>query len=259
MKRERTMDRQGLWLIAGSFAVLAGVAGLVAWREAQAPQLDPVTLCASGKPIAGEVMVLLDVTDSLSAAEAENLVGWLQSFERAELRANDRLSLWVLGPGRGLERRFSRCYPGRESDPILHNPAMSAASCDSLFSRPLRSAVLAAVSSSPSPVSPILEAIRELSEQAGFADRTGGKRITLISDLRQNTRRVSLYRDPPGFEAFRSAGHYERVRADLNGADVTVLYVNAPGTDGGVGAKLREFWRAYFDDCGAHRVHFQQL
>lgn len=260
MTQTRSLDRQGVWLIAGSVLLLGLVAGLVAWRSIRTPRLDPVTMCEVGRPVSGEVVILLDVTDPLTRDQQDRLTGWLRGFELTKLRANECLCLWVLGTGEdgGLERRFSRCYPGRDSDPILHNPAMSTAACDSLFTRPLSAKLVAAAPIKSTRYSFLMEGVREIAEQPEMDAKTGPRRLVVISDLRQNTPGLSFYQGVPSFPAFQNSQSFSDVRADLQGVSVEVLYLSRGAWDACTPG-LRDFWRAYLTECGAASVSLRRL
>jgi hypothetical protein len=260
MSEIRSLNRQGAWLIAGSLLLLCVVAGVVAWRSVRTPRLDPVTLCEVGQSASGEVVILLDVTDPLTPEQQDRLTEWLREFELTKLHPNECLSLWVLGTGEdgGLERRFRRCYPGRETDPILHNPAMSAAACDSLFTRPLAATLVVSAPVKRSRYSLLLEAIREISEQPELDARSGPRRLIVISDLRQNTPNLSFYDGVPRIAVFQRSRLFAQVRADLQGMWVDVLYLPRGAWDVCT-PDLRDFWRAYLTACGAAAVSFRRL
>ena len=260
MTPRHSLDRRGAWLIAGSVLFLASVACLVAWQDTAAPHLDPVTLCDPGRPLTGEAVILLDVTDPPSPEQQGRVTEWLREFELTGLHPNERVSLWVLGTGEAgdLARRFCRCYPGRESDPILHNPAMIAAACDSLFTDPLRRAIATAAATRPSTRSRILEAIRELSEEPELARSHTPRRLIVISDLEQNAPGCCFYRGIPDFVAFGRSPRFRRVRAELRGVAVDVLYLSRGAADV-CAPELREFWRSYLTASGAGPVSFRRL
>ena len=260
MRAPHSLDRQGAWLIVGSLLFLGLAAALMGWRSASAPP-DPVTLCSAGRPVAGEVVILFDATDHPSAGELASVVEWLRQVELAGLRQNQRVTLWVLGTSADgpLARRFCRCYPGRETDPVLHNPAMAAAACESLFVRPLSNAIEAAGSTTPSHRSPILEAIRELSVQPEFVGSSGPKRLILVSDLEENMPGLSLYRGVPSFAHFRSAPLFRRVKSNLHGVSVDVLFLPRGVADASLSPAITDFWREFFNECGVASVSFRRL
>lgn len=261
MKVLRSLDHQGIWLIGASCLFLGLIAGTVGWRDAHTPRLDPITLRATGRAVPGEVVILLDVTDPLTLEERGSLTEWLREFELTTLRPNEHVSLWVLHSGQagGLERRFCRYYPGRETDALLHNPARSGAVCDSLFSTPLRAAVTDAAAAAPSPCSPIFEAIVELSQQPEMADGSTRKRLIVASDLWENTPRLSFYASVPNFVAFQRSLLFTAARANLHRATVDVLYLPRKSASASLDQSLSAFWREYFAACGAGRVRLERM
>ncbi len=260
MTNTRSLDRQGAALIGVSIVALGLGAGLVAWRQLAAPVIDPVTLRAAGRPISGEVAVLLDVTDPLDASQLAAVTERLREFELTTLEPNEQVTVWVLGTRQsgGLQRVFCRCYPGRESDPILHNPAASAARCESLFSQPLREAVRRAGSGPHFPRSPILEAIREIASQPEFTEGRGPRELLIASDLAQNTPALSFYRDVPSFAGFLNSAGATPLRAGLRGVSADILYLPR-GAAATLGSDLEHFWQLYLTTCGAEPVRIRRM
>jgi hypothetical protein len=261
MNEARSRDQLGLSLILGSFLFLGLVFGLVSWRSASSPALDPLTLRASGRPVTGELAILLDVTDSFSPNEQSSVVEWLREYQLTNLQVNERVSLWALGSGEagGLKRLFCRYYPGLEQDPWLHNPARIAARTDSLFTQPLQDAVLTATVGKPLPRSPILAALRVLSEQPELADASVRRHLIIISDLEENTKGLSFYRGVPVFGTFVKSTSFQRSQADLTGMTVDVLHIPRGNAAATMSPDLTEFWRRYLRECGASSVRIRRL
>jgi hypothetical protein len=259
MTNAKTLDRHGILLIAASLVLLLLIAGVAAWQDIHTPALDPETLRAAGKAVTGNVTVLLDVTDPLTPKQLAAIGEWARDLDRSTLRPNERVMIWALGVHSegGLGCIFSRYFPGRVSDPILHNPTLNAARCESLFTRPLVEAVARVASGRHVERSPILESIREISSEPEF-DAQPRRCLVVISDLQQNVPSLSFYRRVPRFSAVRSSRYFSRVRANLSGVAVQVLYVPRGAWDVGR-SDLREFWGDYLISCGASSVSFQRL
>lgn len=260
MTDPRALDRQGARLLGGSVLILLLVASLVAWRQMNSPTLDPITLRAAGRPVSGEVLVLLDATDPLSTGQAGGVVEWLREFELTTLRPNERVTVWVLGTkeGGGLAQAFSRYYPGRDSDFLLHNPALSAARCESLFTGPLREVVVKTASGQHFSSSPILEAVHEIASEPEFA-ATGKRHLVVVSDLQENTPTLSFYRGVPDFAGFWRSSRGSELRADLHGAAVDILLVARQADGTSLGSRLKDFWKHYLIACGASRVRIRRV
>ncbi len=134
-----------------------------------------------------------------------------------------------------------------------------AAQCESLFWSPLVSVLRSVPAHAGANRSPILSAIQELSEQDEFAGRVAARRLVVVSDLFENSAATSFYRQRPDFNAVRALPTFAALRANLRGASVEVLYITRPGDGQIVGVRVREFWREYFQLCGAGSVTFQRL
>ena len=247
--------------MAGSLLFLGLVAALAAVQSAHTSKLDPVTACALNRPVAGDVVILVDATDPFAPSQVQALAEWLRELQLTELRANERVTLWLLGTtaAGGLERRFCRCYPGREDDVVLHNPAMLAAICDSLFARPLRESLSGLDRVAPARRSAILEAIRELAEQPELLGTGRPRRLVVVSDLEQNDALLSLCRRVPTFAAFSRSASFGSVRAQLSDVDVDLLYASRGTIDASRSERLREFWREYLLASGAASVRVRRL
>lgn len=261
MSNLRDSRRQAILLIASSGLVLVLIAAAVGWQSLHASRLDPLTHCPLDRAPVGETAILLDATDPLTRAQEGRLLAWLRAFGLTELSREERVEVWTLGEGEdgALARRFCGCALGREQDPIFHNPAMVAAETESLFSFPLRETVLAATTASSSRRSPILEAVAELTDESGLAERSLPRRLVLVSDLEQNSDLGSFYRRVPRFEGFHTSAAYSSVRADLRNITVEILCIPRPHASLAHERALREFWRSYFNSCGARDFRFERL
>lgn len=257
MSAEHAADRQAVALIVGSATVLLVIAGLVGWQSIHAPELDPITHCERNRPVAGDVVVLLDLTDRLDRHQERRLREWFEELAPS-LKRNERVELWTLGGG-GLERVFCSCHPGYETDPIFHNPAMSHLHVESVFIRPLQVAVAAAINGTPSPHSPILEAIRTVSEQSGLAEPSRHRSLVLVSDLVEHTGALNFYHAVPRFDSFRRSALFSRVRAGLHDVTISILYLPRGADAATLSPRLAEFWADYFRACGAGSVRIRRL
>ena len=260
MNDARRHDRNGLILIVGCLVLLGLGIAFAGLMQALEPKRDPVTLCPEGKAVAGHFVVLFDRTDPMSDLQRQRALDELHSIERSRLRPGELLSVWAIGDyEEGTVRcLFSRCYPGREAHALWENPAFIGAACDSLFTKPLDSALASLPREERASRSPIMSAIREISEQPEFTEVHGPREIVLISDLMENTAAFSLYRNRPDFQLVRTLRAHDKTRADLRGVIVNVLYVGRRDNQVST-ADLLEFWQAYFADCHAAAVRFHRL
>lgn len=260
MDDERRQDRQGvLILVACALALMLGL-GVALLLTSSEPRLDPVSLRAVNRPSTGVASVLIDRTDPLSALQEARIKDRLRQLELHELRANDFVEVWELrqtdeGP---LRRLFARYFPGRDANPLWANPSAVASRSDSLFWTPLLDALRPPVSGHVAH-SPILSAVRELSEQSEFSAAKSRRTLLLISDLLENSDAGSFYAAREDFRAFRVSAAYLALRPDLRGANVEVCYVVRPDLSPAASERARCFWQAYFRASGAAVITFERL
>lgn len=260
MKAVGKHDRLGIILLI--LAVLTGLAGFLVLAslqdrarhrdEADRNPLVPGTLRSTA--------IVLDVTDTLTVDQARALGERMRAVEEFELQRGELVSLWTVGGPEGeLRRWFCGRFPGRSANSFTENPRHVVERCDSLFSYPFSRAFAAAITPARAARSPIAACIAEIGEIDVFSSTIRHRRLILISDLLENTRHLSLYRDGTR-SLITSTEHWIREnRADLDGVDVEVLGIVRPGVSVSDRAALRRLWRRYFAASGAAGVRFGGL
>jgi hypothetical protein len=206
-------------------------------------------------------VVLLDVTDPLSPEEVVQVAARLKALEEFELDRGELVTLYTIGryQDTDVRRWFCARYPGRVANPLFQTPRRVAARCDSLFSRPLATALTAAFGPAPSNRSPVSAAIQEVAEFEEFGREIPFRRLILVSDLMENTGSFSFYRAPLEQGTAPTAAWQRDHRAHLRGCLIEVLEVSRTGVSVSGRSTLRGFWRQYFTACGASAVRFGPL
>lgn len=198
--------------------------------------------------------VLIDATDILTIEQLHSLQGELSHLL---LEDGEEVSLWVLsGSADPLHRVFRGRVPKRSENPLWSNPRRQATRWESSFGEPLRIAVASVGSATPSDTSPILESIRELTQLRDFASG-GPRRLVVASDLRQHTPQLSFYGPVPSVND--SVTGLAAMRADLRGIEVEVIEIARPGERLTDVLTVQDFWRGYFQLCGAAAVRFERI
>jgi hypothetical protein len=75
----------------------------------------------------------------------------------------------------------------------------------------------------------------------------------------QHTPEHSHYNAMTSFQAFRLSPHYRRVRTDLRGIEVEIMYVRRETKPSVQGQKHIEFWQQYITDMGGILTHVVSL
>ena len=199
----------------------------------------------------------------------------------------DRLSIMSLRAIKPANNRplFSKCRP-RSGNPgsiykiDKHDWKFESESdlrsiYDDLFVRGIEAAVEEIANPEPSdeledPLSnsPIMSQIKEISRMLDleFAPESGyeSRKLTIVSDLAQNTNRISFYDQCPGtqecpsWEEFKNDKKFKRWVKRLlpkfgDGVEVELIYLNSnidPNLDKGI----LDFWYDFFEDVGITNI-----
>lgn len=252
--------RQGRWGIIVALSVLAALVALLAggmWlaRTASIPT-DPLTLCRQDQPPPVVAIVVVDVTDGLTATEQSQVLGEvvrlrdaLPRFGLLEIHALGREALNPEAP------RVSLCNPGRGSDmnELYQNPRLAEQKWESEFSFRLKETLEEVVSGEVSDQSLILEAVKAISLTRLAQPEFDGvdKRLVLVSDLLQHSPGTySHYTSQPEYESFSDTPSGAAARTNLHGVQVELHYIERPRTAGLQGAEHLQFWVSHFERNG---------
>lgn len=266
-RRRRRGGGEGLRIAAGLALALLAVGALGALfylRETTAPPpvLDADTLCPVGGPTALTV-VLLDGSDALPDAGQRQVTTALLDLADA-LPVGGLLELRLLDPadpgGRVL---FSRCNPGSGEglSEWTANPAAARRRWLAEFREPVGTVVAGGLPQLSAETSPIMAAIQRIAVDRfdGRAREGVPKRLVIVSDMMENTADYSQYRGDASVERWRASPAARRYATDLEGADVTLYYVDRlVGRPFGSADHLR-FWASWVDENGGRLAEAVKL
>ena len=242
-------------LIGLSVVVIVVLGGLFAWFSADKVELDDA-FCPLDGP-ASVTAVMIDQTDQLNATQQSDVRNRLETI-RDSIPKFGRLAIYTVGSDfEGLSAPdFALCNPGsgEELSRWIANPDLARRRWSTVFDKPLRAAFDAAISANAADQSPIFESIQALA-LAEFArlDDNAAKQLIVVSDLLQHTRDFTLYVSDPhssDFERLAASSYYGRIRTDLKGAAITILFLRrSAGLARWPKAHLG-FWRDFLLDQG---------
>lgn len=254
-RRVRTQNRRGyLILSASAIAVVAVVAGAL-WLAGHSVELDEVTLCPLNRPPERVVAILVDGSDPVSPIQRALVRTELNAVRRS-LPRYAALQVHVLGTAaeEALEPVFRACNPGSpdEIDQLIESPLQARRRWEEGFLAPLEAAFETVLPEGSAPVSPIIESVQAVAASTFVEyDRSVPRTLVVVSDMLQNTENASHYRSTEGFAGLQSQPNYAHLRADLEGVEVEILYVDRPEFVSFQGADHITFWQEYFADQGA--------
>lgn len=255
--RESRLGPHRRTVAAGLVALTLLGIGTAFYLKGQSSEVatDPATLCPTRRPPSDVTVILLDVSDKFSEPQRLQIHNHLARlrdsiprFGLIEVYTVDRLRRRVTEPIVHL------CNPGTGEDlsRIYQNPELARKKWDGFAAR-LTSDIDRQISAPALATSPIFEAIQSTALKTFGAPSHDGlaKRLIIVSDLLQHVPgALSMYRGVPSFESFEKTPYFSRVRSDLQGVSVLVLYLARPDVPEQDRRHIA-FWDEYFQAQGA--------
>lgn len=246
-----------LWLVIAALGltVVGGLAA-AAFHTSRAARYNQTTLCNVDGPSA-VTAILIDATDGVNAVQRRAVLNRLNRISR-RLVANERVDVFEISAGVDpLVPMFSMCRPvsADETNSVTGNKRVAQARFDDTFKPKLEASLVNLLDRRPSDNSPIMEAVQAAvvsSFQATDVSENAPKRLVVVSDMLQHSDIVSHYGGTPDLYKFRETPAFEQVSTDLDGVDVTVLYLKRPSASHVQGRHHADFWMEWFDALGAN-------
>jgi hypothetical protein len=223
--------------ITGVILLVAGVAMLAAigvgywWVRENQVVVDKGTNCPVSGPPRSVHMFIIDRSDPVSGQQAQRIRQVIADY-RDTAEKGDRFDFYVFEGNAqdALEPKESVCSPGREVNPLIENERRAKLTYDEKFARVIDSAASELLVPSTLKNSPLLESLRAATQTSfgPFAEGGVAFRLTLVSDMIQNSDAVSHYKRAPDFEALAASQVWAQLRPNLKGAEVDILYVLRP-------------------------------
>lgn len=251
-KRKSESSKRTVGLIAGAIGTAIIAVGAFAYIDALESHvpLNNETLCPLRGPT-GVVAILLDTTDALTPIQQRDIANNLNAL-RHELPTGYLLVGYsiTLDESAVVAPAFYLCNPGRgdEVSEFSGNPQLAEDRWLERFEQPVTAALEAMVSSEGANTSPILEAVQAVSvtQFQDPAHQDVPKRLIIISDMLQNSASYSVYGGLRQFADFQSTAEWVRVRTNLKGVPVEILYVMRPEYSDLQTPALLQFWENIF-------------
>jgi hypothetical protein len=252
---EESSGRGYLWAALAGLMVLGVVAAAVFWTLSRPAGLDK-RLCPASGP-AGQIVLLVDKTDSLSFTQKQAFEGLLDRLIAQRVPSGYLLSVFVLGEDYKSSPKpvFNECNPGDGANASEYTA--NKAHLKQRFERNFRQPMLALAdqlqASQSAKYSPILEML-EMTSMNGFRkeDVKGPRRLIIVSDMLHNTPEFSMYRETPEFLRFHASDYGRKIITSFEGVDVELDYlINTPRLQT---RRNLKFWEDYFASAGARIV-----
>ncbi len=226
-RQKKKADLKGK-LFLGVGVVLIIVLGFSAYQMNQKViKRDSTSMCRVDNKIARETALVIDATDSFSNSQALLVKKELESLLENAL-TDERFTLYVLGKEiDDNPDRFTVCNPGdgRDKSELTSNKRRLRQKWEELFFGRIVDAVDELTGEHHSNQSPILEMMKLVSIKSMYKSKAEEKRIVIISDMLQHTRRYSHYKTTPDFFNFNATPYSIEQKPQLSDVDVEILYL----------------------------------
>lgn len=242
--------------MAAAVACIALVVAVIVLVFAFRPrpvERDADTLCPLAGPSA-VTAVLVDTSDRVSALSRADILGRLEDEVRAGRPDEFFLAFETQVEGGGvLEPLVEVCHPGDPDDanPLIQSPQRIAKTLDERFMEPLTKVFADLLDRREAENSPLMESVQSVAVTV-FGRREHSnvpKRLLFVSDLMQNTERLSFFRQQVDYDAFADSRGADALSTDLDGVAIEILFVQR-GANQGLATGLAEFWARWTGDHG---------
>ena len=257
-QRKRAAKRKNL---AGAVIGVVAAAILIALfvRGQRQDRAFDAVHCPEDGEYAGQIAILVDPSDSLTnVQEGSGAPRVLEAIDAAPVTAEIRV--YTVGQaGRGDTRSVFRvCKPEHPDDvtSLTGNPQIAERRYEDEFLAPLRQTLATLLNVESDSISPIVEGL-QVAAVSAFQPRGADipRQLLVVSDMIQNSRNLSFYRESVEFGPWSRNPDYGTLRVDLTGVEVSVFLLARRGEAGRIqGGTLRGFWEDYFLDQGASPV-----
>lgn len=261
-QRIRLKNLLGVVLIA----CVLGLVGALAyyWRQQQQrqPHFDAATLCPlSGSPV--YIAVVFDKTDVYNIVQQRFLQRYFEQF-KAQLEPGAHIALYVIDDRSRdmIEPDFEVCAPrtGMEANALYENPNLIRRRWLDRFEKPLDQAIAGFMQPGNADTSPIMEILQVVSLSAfPIESEQAARKVILISDMLQHTAEWSHYRGQMDFSALERSAYFQRIRTDLQGAEVQILYVRRDGMEKLQSKRHAFFWADYIEAIGGRVTLIEKI
>ena len=230
--RTRNDKLAGVGLAVVGLALLGALIAASFWVKTSRIAIDEATNCPLAGPLAVHA-IIIDQSDRISGQQAQQ-VRQLLTKVRRDAAFGTRFDIYTFEGNATdeLHPRLAVCAPGKPEDAneLYENPDQIRKTYEEKFARIVDNALDALLQTDTLPNSPIIESIRagSITSFSGAEVSPEHLKLTLISDMIQNSAHLSQFRSNAGFEQLSKSPSWPSLRPHLRGAKVRILYLMRP-------------------------------
>lgn len=257
----------GLLLGLGGLLLIGALAGGYWFVKSGRVVLDAATNCPKSGPN-GIHVILFDRSDPISEQQAQRIRQAIDKFKN-EAPFGLRFDLYTFqgDAQHALQPKLQICALGKpsEANALIENPESIRRRYESRFTGVLDQAVAELLRGAQEKNSPIIESLRAAAISS-FGPVEPGQmplRLTMISDMVQNTPLANQFQTEPNFQQLTKATTWPTLQPQLKGASVDVMYLlRLSALRKGVPIQNRGhqlFWEQLITASGGHVLSIDPL
>lgn len=247
-ERARANRRYAGFTAGVLFAVMALTVTVWLLRPAD---LEAATLCPTNRPLEGHTVVIVDRTDRWIPAMGAALTQIVENAQR-DTRTYEKFSIVSLDAEQSVHPLFSVCNPGEPTfwSDLYRGRRYTTRDFEERFVGAAERIVEQVRQPSEARTSPIVEYIHRWLGSDDFNANVRGRRLILVSDMRQNSALYSIYAARNG----EGLGEVVQRQFGAEAEDVAFdVYFVAHGRDHNVSEdEVRTAWDQAFGRIGAN-------
>ncbi|MCU8071005.1 hypothetical protein [Shewanella sp. SM32] len=252
--KKKRDDLYGILLI--TFAIMVFVAGFFFFIDVSKNQVlrDEKDNCRIDGFIAKESVLLVDTTDSVNPTQYQAIKNKLELILDNSI-VDERVTVYTIteDPTK-ISPLIVTCNPGDGADRSewTSNKRRLKLNWDKKFKEKLESAVTGILEAELTKQSPILDAIKAVGVYSFSSSKAEFKQLVIVSDLLHHTAELSHYRQPKlTYSSVENSPYMGSVLANLNGAEIEILYLTRQKDYIRQGRTHLLFWEKYFEKSNA--------
>ena len=253
--RKEKETKKGVLLMFLVVLALLAMGGFYIRAALNEQDIDEVTNCPKDG-VSYHKAILIDTSESYNPVQKNWIKNQLkQIVNRTE--KNEKVSVYAVGANyhENLMPLQSKCNPGNPSgaNPLIENKQMLKEGWENDFFEPIDKEFNDLLDNDAEGPSPIMEMIQAISIAAFQNEKASTKKkLFIFSDMLQNYGGVYHYKSDFNFKKFSDSPEYLKVRTDLTGVTIRVLYMRRLGGEKfQKGTAHAKFWQEYFNSMGA--------
>ncbi|MDD9827891.1 MAG: hypothetical protein OXU92_05885 [Deltaproteobacteria bacterium] len=218
--------------------------------------------------------LLIDVSDAPTPLQQRSIRNYIEKIHKGAPK-HTRISAYTIRHGiadpsskEGIAPEFTICKPddGARASWIYENPELIEKRYKENFLTPLEELVDEVLSPTRSSNSPILEKLLNIEATAfplkdlrAGKDKEPKRKVYIISDMLQNSKDWSHYKEGTSYRVFRDRGKEHTFIANFHDVEVQIGLIGRRSAENLQRRKLITFWENYFHKMGGKVIKVERL